>query len=311
MNDVNYWANQFIKDIMDNQALLKQYTTTPSLDRQLVMRQYMISEKRVFLLDYDGTLVGIKKVPQAAAPTPDLIQILENLAKSPNNLVYIISGRDRETLNNWLGHIPGLGLSAEHGCYLKPASHSNENEWRALIKEEDLGWKDEVLSIMENFKDRTVGSFVEQKSASITWHYRLADAEFGSWQAKELQNFIETTIQPRHPIEVLAGKKNIEVRPVSTNKGNIARILMKEHFWPNFVLCFGDDNTDEDMFKALQEMMEERQDLRDDTAFFTCKIAIDCQTTSAQYTLKSCENVKSLLAKLTTLDQERFSALTM
>lgn len=53
----------------------------------------------------------------------------------------------------------------------------------------------------------------------------------------------------------MAGKANLEVRPTHINKGEIARRIVEEHCEtdtpPEFILCMGDDFTDEDMFRAL------------------------------------------------------------
>jgi trehalose-phosphatase len=60
--------------------------------------------------------------------------------------------------------------------------------------------------------DFFLGSFIEHKRCSITWHYRLADPDFGSFQAKECQNHLENAILSKLPVEVMIGKKNLEVR---------------------------------------------------------------------------------------------------
>ncbi len=48
---------------------------------------------------------------------------------------------------------------------------------------------------------RTTGSNIEVKKASITWHYRQADPAFAEWQSKEMLNLLESTVVPRRPIE--------------------------------------------------------------------------------------------------------------
>jgi trehalose-6-phosphatase len=53
---------------------------------------------------------------------------------------------------------------------------------------------------------------VEHKRCSITWHYRLADPEYGIFQAKECQYHLEEAILSKLPVEVIVGKKNLEVR---------------------------------------------------------------------------------------------------
>lgn len=57
----------------------------------------------------------------------------------------------------------------------------------------------------------------------------------------------------------MSGKANIEVRPKFVNKGEIVKRLVTnadgpDRAPPDFILCLGDDQTDEDMFKALNDI---------------------------------------------------------
>ncbi len=107
-----------------------------------------------------------------------------------------------------------------------------------------MGWKNEVAEIFNYYTERTQGSFVEHKRASVTWHYRLADPEYGEFQAKECQNHLENSIQSKLPVEVLLGKKNLEVRPISINKGEISKRIMSSYQKDlEFIFCVGDDRT--------------------------------------------------------------------
>lgn len=84
----------------------------------------------------------------------------------------------------------------------------------------------------------------------MTWHYRRADPEFGLFQARECQELLESTVARKWDIEVMSGKANLEVRPRFLNKGIIAKRLVEQYRGnpaqqPDFVLCLGDDFTDE------------------------------------------------------------------
>lgn len=79
----------------------------------------------------------------------------------------------------------------------------------------------------------------------------MADPEFGAFQAKECQNHLENAVLSKLPVEILVGKKNLEVRPTIVNKGEIVKRLLSQHPDVEFVMCAGDDKTDEDMFRAL------------------------------------------------------------
>src|SRR5579862_5034583 len=91
-----------------------------------------------------------------------------------------------------------------------------------------------------------LGSKIEQKRCALTWHYRNADPEYGQYQARELQTHLEQAIIPKHSIEILTGKANLEVRPRDINKGEIVARLIKDNSENlEFVFCAGDDKTDE------------------------------------------------------------------
>jgi len=50
---------------------------------------------------------------------------------------------------------------------------------------------------------------------------------------------------------VLVGKKNLEVRPLAVNKGEIVKRILYQNPDAEFIFCAGDDKTDEDMFRSL------------------------------------------------------------
>lgn len=92
----------------------------------------------------DGTLTPIVKVPSAALPSASLLKSLATLCADPKNVVYIISGRDGEFLEEHLGHIPNLGMSAEHGCFIRAPG---AKEWISLTDDLNMDWKKDVLQI--------------------------------------------------------------------------------------------------------------------------------------------------------------------
>lgn len=83
--------------------------------------------------------------------------------------------------------------------------------------------------------------------------------------SRECQKELEGTVARKWDVEVMPGKANIEVRPTFINKGEIAKRLVNTYNAElkalesddesarklEFVLCMGDDFTDEDMFRAL------------------------------------------------------------
>jgi trehalose 6-phosphate synthase/phosphatase len=199
--------------------------------------------------------VIVRKLPanKNRAPTPAMLAALQRLCNDPLNQVWIISGRDEATLDNWLGTVQNLGLSAEHGSFIK---NIGSQKWIHLLEHVDMSWKHDVVEIFTYYAERTQGSFIEHKRNSVTWHYNLANADYGAFQSKECQNHLEIILS-RMPVEVLVGKKYLEVRPTATNKGEIMKRLLSTHTDVDFVMCCGDDKTDEDMFKVLNKLPQD------------------------------------------------------
>jgi len=248
-NTIQHWTNDFLKKLLISMTAFNQNQTTPLLDLDALRDRYRASKRRLFMLDYDGTLTPIVKDPDAAIPSDRVIRTLKSLASNPNNAVWIISGRDQNFLNEWMGHIPSIGLSAEHGSFVRPPGST---EWENLTAKFDMSWQDKVISIFDQYVARTVGSFVERKKIAVTWHYRRADPVQGVYNASKCHDQLNSLVVPYYPVEVMTGKANLEVRPSFVNKGEIAKRLVEEYgssveVEPDFVLCLGDDITDEGM----------------------------------------------------------------
>ncbi|KAF2853666.1 glycosyltransferase family 20 protein [Plenodomus tracheiphilus IPT5] len=254
-NNVQSWTNNYLKKLMTNLSSFDQSFATPVLDRAKLLFQYRQAKKRLFMFDYDGTLTPIVQDPSAALPSDRVTRTLKMLAADPANSVWIISGRDQAFLNEYLGHIPELGLSAEHGSFMR---NPRSDVWENLTDKTDMSWQQEVLDIFQHYTDCTQGAIIERKKIALTWHYRRADPEYGAFQARECQKHLERTVAKKYDVEVMTGKANLEVRPKFVNKGEIAKRLVLEYGNgpgepPEFVLCLGDDFTDEDMFRSLRQ----------------------------------------------------------
>ncbi|KAI7970594.1 hypothetical protein EIK77_004620 [Talaromyces pinophilus] len=249
-NTVSMWSQHYVNRLLTNLSSFDQSIATPALDRASVLKQYRKAKKRLFMFDYDGTLTPIVKDPQAAIPSDRVLRNIKSLAADPRNAVWIISGRDQAFLDEWMGHIPELGLSAEHGCFIrKPKS----DDWENLAAQFDMAWQKDVMDVFQYYTERTQGSFIERKRVALTWHYRRADPEYGLFQSKECRKHLENTVMKKYDVEVMAGKANLEVRPTFVNKGFIVTRLLNEYGRgpgeaPEFIFCSGDDFTDEGAF---------------------------------------------------------------
>lgn len=276
--DVIRWVSDFL-DQLENvkQQQLKQITKM--LDEKVLAQMhlhYQIAKTRCLLLDYDGTLVPFTRKPEEAVPSREMKKLLSDLSSDPGNNVVIISGRDADTLEKWLGDLP-VSMVAEHGASFK----MKNEQWQQPVSIPNQ-WKDEIRPILQRFVTRCVGSFVEEKTNTIAWHYRNTDLDLGFTRSRELINTLTELLQ-NTMLQVIDGNKVVEVRMSGFDKGVIALKMVNDSS-PDFVMCMGDDTTDEDMFKALGER--------------AYSIKVSNSPTAAQYMVFSQKRVLQVLEQL-------------
>jgi len=243
--DVNRWADEFI------QAMISTQKTEAARRARLLtgkaytgmIQHYHSSRHRALLLDYDGTLVPFSQEPKFARPDAELLDTLVALGANPLNEVAIVSGRPRNTLEEWFGKLP-ISLIAEHGVWLR----NQNSDWR-MLRNITAEWQERVRPILQLYVDRLPGALLEEKEFSLAWHYRRADPEQASLRAKELLDDLSGYTR-NIDVQVLEGNKVIEVRNTGMNKGTAATEWLTGRT-PDFILGVGDDWTDEDLFRAL------------------------------------------------------------
>ncbi len=276
--NIERWANDFMDSVFEikkNQQSQSANIITKNIRQELIDR-YIRAKSRLILLDYDGTLIPFSDKPEKVKPDKKLKALLKNLDKKSKNDVVIISGRDKEILESWFGNID-IALIAEHGVWIK----EKNKDWK-LITNLSAKWKKEIRQILDFYVDKTPGSFIEEKSFSLVWHYRKADPELSSLRAAELkESLIQLTTNLN--IDILEGNKVIEVKNANVNKGRAAQYWVSEKKW-DFILSIGDDLTDEDVFNIIP-----------DTQY---SIKVGLGPSKALYNLKSVEDVRSFLEKL-------------
>ena len=241
--DVKQWANDFFDALQfTRQSIGKsQVRNLKGVSRRKLLDTYEQAKSRLIILDYDGTLADFTTKPEQAAPSEEVLRLLNELATIPQNRVVISSGRAHETLENWLDSLP-IDIVAEHGTYIR-----QEGSWRSSLAD-DSGWKELVRPLMTDFVGRCAGSFMEEKNHSLAWHYRNVGESTGFDRSRELITTLQALLP--HQLRVIDGNKVVEVKNADTDKGRMAKQLALAYPY-EFVLAIGDDRTDEDMFTAL------------------------------------------------------------
>jgi trehalose 6-phosphate synthase/phosphatase len=221
------------------------------LDVVSVNEAFSRSQSRVFLLDYDQTLMATTSF--SAQPSKEVLDALSALCSDTSNTVAIVSGRRSQDLESWFGGVENLGLIAEHGYKFWPPGGC---KWETHLQVEPT-WHDVVLPVLEHYVECTDGSYVEKKESALVWHYQDTDPDYGSWQAKELLDHLDSVLA-NQPVEAARGAGIVEVQPQGASKGASTEIVLS---WAkkvkddvDFVFCVGDDRSDEQMFAAVEHV---------------------------------------------------------
>jgi trehalose 6-phosphate synthase/phosphatase len=244
--NIKFWSETFLKEldrISKRIPIHKTKRITPNTISKFEV-QYAQANKRLFLLDYDGTLVPFHKNHKKALPSPTVINLLKELNQDPKNKVIIISGRPPEFLDQIFKDL-NLTMIAEHGHFEKEP----QKEWIEK-NASSSSWMNHIYPILQQFTDNTPGTFIEQKRNSLVWHFRKTDPELGVIKSEELKTVLSSMLS--NDISLMDGDKIIEVTTSTTNKG----IASYDHYAKepyDFVLVAGDDVTDENMFTQLPD----------------------------------------------------------
>jgi trehalose 6-phosphate synthase/phosphatase len=277
---IQHWAADFVDQLGQTEQLQTQNDNkllTAAAEQRIAM-QFKKARRRLILLDYDGTLANFVPTPDPAAATPStlLTGLLTDLTQLDNTTVAIVSGRPRAALESWFHDIPALALAAEHGAWLK-----SEGKWHQE-KATLAHHREAILAILGHFAERTPGVQIEQKDFAIVWHYRNVPPELAFARNAQLRYELKQLLGDTD-IGVYNGSKVIEIKPQAIHKGAVCDNFLA-HNPADFILCIGDDYTDEDMFKALPAHA------------YTVKVGID--DTAARHQIASVEKVLQLLNQL-------------
>lgn len=242
------WAFDFFNqtfDTKEQQKLMNVRFIDSTISSQIVS-EYREASRRILFLDYDGTLVSYAKYPELATIDNSTLEIVRQLSEDPKNQIVIISGRDKAFLERQFSGA-GVTLVAEHGYFIKKIG----KEWKATVHSNG-NWKETVMPILNEYVNRCTGTFIEEKTGSIAWHYRNADFDFAQLRLHELRDDLAEIIRHKTEFEILEGNKVLEVKCGKYDKGHAAQSLLKNDHY-DFILAAGDDITDETLFKILSD----------------------------------------------------------
>jgi trehalose 6-phosphate synthase/phosphatase len=276
--NIHHWVNLFmtrLNDVHDKQLKM----STKILDEKIInklLEDYAASSCRLLMLDYDGTLTSFTGNPEDARPDNELKELIKSLAADDNNKVLVISGRDKNTLEKWLGD-QKVEFVAEHGVWARRAGEG----W-TMTDNLDASWKEDIRPILDIYVNKTPGSLLEEKDFSLVWHYRKVETGLGELRAREIISHMKY-LAVNMNLQVLEGNKVVEVKNLEVNKGKAA-VKWLDFYDTDFVFAIGDDWTDEDTFKAVPQEA------------YTIKVGD--RRSAARFSVNGTEDVRQLLHRM-------------
>jgi trehalose 6-phosphate synthase/phosphatase len=285
--NIFHWVKIYmekLREVKDLQRSMQSRHVDASIGKSIT-RIYAEAARRLIFLDYDGTLVNFNSDINKASPDENLYKLLEALTADKANTIVLISGRDHQTMEKWFGQT-GVHLIAEHGVWQKTYG----KQWKSIRGLDDK-WKEDIMPILNTYTDRTPGTFIEEKSFSLVWHYRKVPKDLGELRASELVNNLGYLTRDRG-LQLLPGSKIIEVKNIEVNKGKATlHHLYKQDY--DFIMAIGDDHTDEDTFKAMPD------------SAYTFKVG--STMSAARYYLRNTTEVREFLNRLANAPVIEFS----
>lgn len=206
------------------------------------------SQRRLLMLDYDGTLSPLVEKRDEAVPYPGVTEALTEILHAGRTRLVIVTGRAVRDLDPLLPVIPQPEVWGNHGwerrlvdgAYILPNIPGEAQQALESAKH----W-----AIRQGFgKGGAHGERLEVKPASIAFHWRGCSAEqaagfrtmvFNAWKPLEHQGGLQLK-------EFNGG---LELGLAGRTKGDVVQSVLGES--DGAVAFLGDDRTDEDAFDAL------------------------------------------------------------
>jgi trehalose-phosphatase len=243
-NDVHAWLERFLAAAS---AAPSRMRPVQERDFEGWLGTFLSKRKLALFLDYDGTLTEIVDHPSKARLSPAMQEALRACAERDDTDVSIVSGRALADLRGLIT-VPGLVLVGNHGLEiegpgLEPFVHPDLRHFAARMRELALALQGV----------REPGVWLEEKGATLTLHYRgaaLADHERIAERVRTLVR--EAGFQARDAIFAVEARP-----PAGWDKGRAVLHVLRARYgppWPEElrVVYAGDDETDEDAFRALK-----------------------------------------------------------
>ena len=251
-NSTSNWVKTFSEtlDRVWHEQSAREIEAVPRLSIPELEAQYRQSDRRLFILDYEGTLAAWGSPKSIIVTTPQrAIATLTELTEDARNVVYVMSGRMPEEMERLFSRVPDLGLIAENGCFVRAPG---QRDWQHLISaDRTAAWKEGVTHILQYYQERTEGSWIEHRHCSMAFHH-YGTGTSASRLVSECAGHINDACanQGIHAVPV---EGVLVVELADTNKASAAETVWQHATRASqrasFLLIIGDGRDDEPVFR--------------------------------------------------------------
>ena len=261
-----HWLATFMDHLgkVWSEHALRDTISIPRLSIGKLGEQYKNANRRLFILDYEGTLASYGSPTSIILTSPErTLAVLNDLLYDGKNMVYVMSGRKPEELDRLFGRVPNLGLIAENGCFLKEFA---SNDWTELADENEMtSWKQSVGGILDYYRERIEGSWIEERHCSLILNYAdTEDRQSAARQAGDCTNQINDACESQR-IRAVPIDAAVLVEPIDLSKETAAKQIFDRiqdkaeqtgEQMPDFLLIAGDAREDEVVFRWANKIGE-------------------------------------------------------
>jgi len=222
---------------------------TPDVAEQTQQRisafyeEVSLAQERALILDYDGTLAPFSADRLQATPYPGIPALLDNIRKTTNSRVVLVSGRRAAEVAMLLD----LGEIEVWGCHGLSRLHGDGHY---ELKDIDQETARRISEANELLREEGLSDFLEIKPAATAIHWR--GREGSAQQVARKARRVWSMLSSREGLELSNFDGGMEIRVSGISKGGAVRTILAEMGRHPAIAYLGDDQTDEDAFAALR-----------------------------------------------------------
>lgn len=215
-----------------------------------MLRRIATAQRVFWFIDFDGTLAGIRRDPEKVVLGSETREALARLSGRRNARVAIVSGRPLAYVRRQVD-LPSVVCAGNHGLEIDGPGVRFRHPEAAAARPGMLRLKEAWGALLPRFR----GAMVEDKSLSVTFHYRRVPPPLAEGARREALAAARRT-RGEHDLRITMGKMVVEVRPpVLWGKGEALRYLLGRWRYcrgADLAVVIGDDETDRDMFAPVR-----------------------------------------------------------